>query len=146
MNEDKPGHCGNCGFRLDVDDVFPNSSALGLNVDMLDVDFLRDVAMRMAPSPDAGVRLFKLADNLAKEIKDVGKLRAALRPPADLYRVTYGPAMDRVDFPYTVDGFVTAIDFAADKPASTICNPNRVDLDDPTGFTEQEKALEELMR
>lgn len=114
---------------------------LGLNVDMLDVDFLRGLAR--VESPSTAARLRELADKLAQEVRDVGTLRSRLR---DSYVVTYGPAMDQATFPYTVTGFVNAIDFAADKPGSTISNPNTVDLGDPTGFTGQEEHVESLVR
>lgn len=128
------------------------SKELGLNVCMLDVDFLRraadllDSAHDFDKQPPEVARLREVADHVAQEIKDVGELRRLVRPPADVYRVTYGPAMDHADFPYTVTGFVKAIEFAADQGAgATICNPNRVDLDDPTGFTPQEREVYERL-
>lgn len=118
-----------------------NGRELGLNVCMLDVDFLRGLAR--IESPSTAARLLELADKLAQEVRDVGVLRSRLR---DSYVVTYGPAMDQATFPYTVTGFVNAVDFAADKPGSTISNPNRVDLGDATGFTPQEAHVEGLLR
>ncbi len=47
----------------------------------------------------------------------------------NVYTVTFGPAMDRVDFPYTDAGLTAAASFMAKNPSGALGNPNRADLD-----------------